>query len=804
MSANLQKVNHKRHDFFNTLYQHCDAGKIDLRAFPSKKTGLVSPDSLKEIDRFCKLCQKDNLYFGVALRAGGHTKEHITEIPAVWADVDYKDCPREEFLKKLKKFPFRPSVTVSSGGGIHLYWILKEPAEYANTERVEAVNRKIATALGGDMSTFDASRILRIPDTVNRKPGRGNAVCIVESIQDFTYDLEDFEILPEPDVAVSGTEYDKTAQSENLEKIMSCVFMQHCRKDAATLPEPEWYAMITQLARDQGGVSFIHRLSKPHPKYSKKEVDSKILHALNDTGPETCERIKQKWNCGKDCTVKSPAALVYQTSAVIEFDAPIPFDGIETPQIDPAIIPNPVRDYCLAVSEHAQTPFELALVGCLGAFSTVAQGKFRVHINGGYSEPVNMYLACQLSPGERKSAVIGRCKKSLTAWQMDQGRLAEPEIKRLSQKKRTLEKMIMKEQEKAAKNGTDIETVLKEIEQLEDQIPEIPVKPRLLADDFTAEALAEVLQNHDERLGVIEAEAGIFETLAGRYSGGVPNIDLVLKSWSGEPVVIDRRQKQAISLRNPSLSICIALQPEIIRELSAKPGFKGRGLIGRFLFFIPKSKLGSRSFQTSSISEELERGYTDALRKILNLEWNENEWGEKREYPIHLTKDAFSRWKDFAETVEKELGPGGEFEYMTDWAGKLTGQAIRLAGIFHIITHPKPQHEHINGEVMQSALDLAAVLTQHARAAYELMGADKHSEFAKDILKWIKREEIEGFTGRDCMYKFRGRKIRMETDVTPALNVLIERNFLRHEEGKSKGPGRPKQVFHVNCAVHDE
>lgn len=46
---------------------------------------------------------------------------------------------------------------------------------------------------------------------------------------------------------------------------------------------------------------------------------------------------------------------------------------------------------------------------------------------------------------------------------------------------------------------------------------EVPVLPRLVADDVTPEAAASLLADHGGRLAIISAEGGIFDTMAGRY-----------------------------------------------------------------------------------------------------------------------------------------------------------------------------------------------------------------------------------------------------------------------------------------------
>ena len=155
--------------FFNKLFQFCE-GPIEIRPIPGKQ-GFFDLEDMAGIDSHCAEYQKSNLYFGVATRDGkGGCKENIIHIPCVWCDVDFKDTPREVAAQNLKEFPFRPSMIVKSGGGIHLYWLLKEPAKQDDIEDIEDINHRIADQLGGDHNSCDAARVLRVPGTKNRIP----------------------------------------------------------------------------------------------------------------------------------------------------------------------------------------------------------------------------------------------------------------------------------------------------------------------------------------------------------------------------------------------------------------------------------------------------------------------------------------------------------------------------------------------------------------------------------------------------------------------------------------------------------
>ena len=91
-----------------------------------------------------------------------------------------------------------------------------------------------------------------------------------------------------------------------------CAFIRHCRDDAVTLSEPQWFAMISNVGRCADGSEAVHRLSAPYPGYSPQETDAKIAHALQGTGPHTCAHIQALGFAGcpaRGCGVKAPIGL---------------------------------------------------------------------------------------------------------------------------------------------------------------------------------------------------------------------------------------------------------------------------------------------------------------------------------------------------------------------------------------------------------------------------------------------------------------------------------------------------------------
>jgi RepB DNA-primase from phage plasmid len=105
-----------------------------------------------------------DLFIGVAPRSRKEgTKAAVEEVWAVWVDLDRADA-----TDVLERFEPQPALVVATGtpGHLQAYWPLTEPAAPHDVERV---NRALAVRLGGDRAVADASRMMRLPGSLNCK-----------------------------------------------------------------------------------------------------------------------------------------------------------------------------------------------------------------------------------------------------------------------------------------------------------------------------------------------------------------------------------------------------------------------------------------------------------------------------------------------------------------------------------------------------------------------------------------------------------------------------------------------------------
>lgn len=303
--------------FLETLYGDAP-GWLTLWTRQNKATHWYK-DRSKAAQKALALAATMDVYFGVGLRkkrtAGRGENSDVGIIPGLWVDIDiagpaHKETnlppTRDAAIEFLQTFPLQPSILVDSGHGLHGYWLFREPWEFDDDkereqaadllERFQGTLRDRARANGWKLdSTHDLARVLRLPGTLNHK-GKPVSVTVLRE-SDHRYNSDDFEshlidISARPAgkaaAAPVSTEYGHASLI-----VEHCMFIQHCRDHAAQLPEPEWYAMIANIARAEGGAELAHQFSKPYPGYKPEETDEKIRHALKEGAPHTCEYIQR-------------------------------------------------------------------------------------------------------------------------------------------------------------------------------------------------------------------------------------------------------------------------------------------------------------------------------------------------------------------------------------------------------------------------------------------------------------------------------------------------------------------------------
>ncbi|SDW21160.1 Bifunctional DNA primase/polymerase, N-terminal [Albimonas donghaensis] len=474
----------------------------------------------------------------------------------------------------------------------------------------------------------------------------------------------------------------------------------------------------------------------------------------------------------------------------------VPLEGGDLPRLSPDMLGGWLGDYASALATSTETPFEMAACLTLGAASVAAARRVRVRVKPDYFEPCNLWLLPALAPGNRKSAVEKAAARPLRDWEREKAEAMASEIA-VSASELEVAKGRSKElkaQAAKAKSDTEARDLARKAAEIESAAPEPPRPPQLWTSDATPENLGVLLSAHGERMAWLSAEGGFFEIVGGRYSKGVPNLDLMLKAHAGDAERVDRIGRAPVYLREPLLTVAMSPQPDLLRGLVAKPGFRGRGLLGRFLYFLPWSPLGWRSLDAEPTPEPAKAAYDSGLRSMLDWPEGYDRSGEPCPHVISLSPGAFEEWLSFAKRFEARMRPGGDFENATDWAGKAPGAAVRVAGVLHAADHSggAPWMTDVPRETMERAIAFVEVSAAHALAAFRLMAADEGLAAAEQAWAWMRRRHKRSFVARDLWQGLKGSAaFATMADVSLALERLVERGYIAIARDGRGRPGRP-------------
>ena len=772
----------------------------------------------------CVNPRKANL--GAARRG---SEEDIACIIGAYCDFDIKSSAhaqerlpqsKDELFAFLGELPLKPSALTFSGNGYHAIWLFAEPLPVKTGVPVIKGCEQYVNGIARDKygwifdSVADAARMLRAVGSRNFKTAE-QPLCETVYFNDNRYSASDFErFFNTSTTSVPQQAFDDfgllgTGSAEDM--ISKCSFLQHCRDDAATLPEPEWHAAISNLALTANGRESIHQISEPYPNYSFEETEQKFIYAAKADKPVTCEYIHQNlgFDCKKSCGVKSPIALAHtsakQAPSPPKWEQPIPFNDFHLPTFPVNALPPEIGAYVTALAESTQTPVDMAASTALAVLAVAAQGKYTIKAKEDWSEPLNLYTEIVMEPSERKSAVANAMLRPVNEYESEYNRLIASDIERSKMCKNILERRKKSVEDKAAKGKASEEELEKIAEELASFRETKPIK--LYVDDVTTEKLTSVLAENNGHAAIMSTEGGIFDTLAGVYTKNV-NIDVILKGYSGDCIRVDRIGRNSENVMKPALTMMLMAQPSVLSGMMRNSTFRGRGLTARFLYCMPKSLVGSRRYRTEPIPDDVRRAYDARIKNMLG-----DEYPQDPEI-ITLSDEADKLLETFSTELEPKLKT--EFVDISEWAGKLAGNVLRIAGLlcrasvmrencdWDDFLYDEPEPLMVDAQTMSNAISIGRYFIEHAKASFALMDTDDTVKNSVYILEIIRKNGLREFSRRNIMRLC--RRFKKVEVLQPLLDFLTEYGYIAPKDAEPySGKGRPPTaIYLVNPYVYDK
>lgn len=272
------------------------ADTLDIYACLSSQASMVTKTSAK----------------GWKYNQAVRSQQNVVALKSFFIDIDVKAgangyATATECLQALAKFIAdsgmpNPTMVVHSGGGFHVYWCVSraltldewQPYAHGLAEATKHYGLKCDTGC-----TIDSARILRIPNTFNRKQDTPRHVSIVGPRPDFDYSFEriaapleqfkgrtsptvhgiDLGVLPRrPAVSAPadlGAGLDNLFPTVNLDNVLpACAFLANAvLNGGADLDNPLWNLTTLVSTFTTGGRADAHRMGCKHAGYSKESTD---------------------------------------------------------------------------------------------------------------------------------------------------------------------------------------------------------------------------------------------------------------------------------------------------------------------------------------------------------------------------------------------------------------------------------------------------------------------------------------------------------------------------------------------------
>lgn len=478
----------------------------------------------------------------------------------------------------------------------------------------------------------------------------------------------------------------------------------------------------------------------------------------------------------------------------IVWDEPLSFEKHDLPSFPIECLPTEMKDFSIAVAEATQTPIDMPATASLAIMALCLQGRYKVQAKPDWIEPLNLYCLIIAEPSERKSAIISLMTRVLIDYEIEynQKHAASFEFSKIAKqtlesKKKSYETQYMK----GKKTKADMMELASEIADFKECIPK-----KLYVDDITTEKLTSIISDSNGKTGIISSEGGIFDVLSGMYSKNV-NIDVFLKSYSGDSIRVDRIGRPSELISNPCLTILLSVQPSVLTSFMQNGTFEGKGLTTRFLYTIPCSLIGNRKYKTGAIPNAVRIAYETKVRSLLE----EEEDISTDETTLILTPDASDCLEAFFNENEKAMI--GTNQEIKSWCGKVVGNVLRISGILaRMEANERPSaflsgvsKMNVSKENVENAIIIGRYFIEHAKAAHSLMGIDPINKKCEYVIQKLKEKQISEFTKRDIVRTC--RTFRTVEEISPIIARLTEYGYIQPKPSKNNS----SNIFLVNPAV---
>jgi hypothetical protein len=341
-----------------------------------------------------------------------------------------------------------------------------------------------------------------------------------------------------------------------------------------------------------------------------------------------------------------------------------------------------------AIHDRVQAPIAICVQSVLAVANQAVQGFANIELPTGAIRPISVFLTTIAESGERKTTADDQALEPVKQREEELAIEYELEYAEYQNSLEAWEKQrsqVVSDKKKYATWGEK----KRALDELGDR-PNGPPPPLLTCPEPTFEGLIRVLREGALSMGVFSGEGGQF------IGGHAMSEEHRLKTasglsllWDGEPIKRVRQGDGFFVLRGRRVCLHLLIQPGVAGRFLGDEVLRDQGVLSRVLAAMPDTAAGTR-FQRASKPESFSNlsRFSSQVFEILKtpLPLANTKKPELSPRTLVMSDGARALWADFADCIERQIGPGGALEPVRGLANKAPEHATRLAATIELPT----------------------------------------------------------------------------------------------------------------------
>jgi putative DNA primase/helicase len=484
----------------------------------------------------------------------------------------------------------------------------------------------------------------------------------------------------------------------------------------------------------------------------------------------------------------------------------LPILNEEIPPLDPDILPKPLKDWLVDISERMQVPVELPLATALTALGSVLGRRVVIEPKalGDWKVYCNLWGALIAPPSMLKSPIISEVFSPLRLLAREAQERYEEEAKQKRADLIVLEQQIEKTTRDIRHKieGKDhikssLDSLKCELQDLQEKIETLsPKLTRYIVNDSTIEKLGDILRDNPAGVLLLRDELiGFLKSL--NKAGHESDRAFYLEGWNANSqYTFDRVSRGTITIPSMCISIFGGIQPAALQQYFSDAFERdsgGDGFFARFQLTVAP--------ELSKEWKNVDRPPNENARAVaLKIFKNIVSWGDGKEpVSVSFSSEAQEMFNEWYENLENRLRSD---EMVSDAfsavLGKYRSLMPALALIFEAVVSASQdiKLKDVGADSATNAMILVDLLEAHAKKIYA--GSLKPALGAAQALaRRIKRGDIVDGTTLRNIRRNEWTLLKNDSQINAGLSILEDCKWIRFEPENRRQGGR-YEVIRLN------